>query len=94
MNTTSEANISLYKEETAPGWLSRVCTVHYWVVAAMLGIIAAYSIATLPVMWAQTKMLRQLQKMELIMVDAKIATYEEGGKFVVLWKGSHNEQQQ
>jgi hypothetical protein len=44
---------------------------------------------TLPVMWAYNKLTTKMQKMELIMVDAKIATYKDDGKFVVLWKGSH-----
>lgn len=89
MDTTSEENISLYSEESRPSWTTRVCVLHQWVVVVLLVVIAACSIMTLPVMWAYNKLTTKMQKMELIMVDAKIATYKDNGKFVVLWKGSH-----
>jgi len=89
MEATQKTNISLYKEEDCAGRSPSMCTVPVWGVTALLGVIAAYSLATIPVMWAQNKLIIRMQKMELIMVDAKIATYKDDGKFVVLWKGSH-----
>lgn len=84
-NTVIETNLTLYSEENTPSWWSRGYVLHSWVVVLLLLVIGLYSVVTIPATLSYVKVVNHTQRLEMIMVDAGIATYGTHGKFEVTW---------